>query len=364
MQNVRSSSPSASLHFCQLDIYIYIYTISYLSSSSISFSFSSFSFFVLLFWYSSHDASLHSRGKQLFFFKSILVVLFENTMIYPRFFSSRLSYHEGKIQRLNEKLTNFSIFFINSWNQSFIRFLSRKNNLIFFHELSSSEKSLFRNYLPPQSSSLSKRSRILSKKLSSNKKRLLEEISRDARVQRSNDDDTVKIGQKRPGGSCSEADSSSSFGWLVAWLAGSAGSGSSSGSSSNSQNSQTGASPSSPAAIYIGSNHAATPTASSRRYDSSSNGLYPLHTTLPLWLSSLVRFNNRIVDLFFFLIFWKVLEILESIYFWTSIVAKVSFEILFINIRLGQIRVFACDWINTNLELFYFYKLCFRIIYW
>ncbi|XP_031366471.1 calcium/calmodulin-dependent protein kinase type II delta chain isoform X5 [Apis dorsata] len=53
--------------------------------------------------------------------------------------------------------------------------------------------------------------------------------------------------------------------------AGSAGSGSSSGSSSNSQNSQTGASPSSPAAIYIGSNHAATPTASSRRYDSSSN---------------------------------------------------------------------------------------------
>lgn len=221
-------------------------------------------------------------------------------MIYPRFFSSRLSYHEGKIQRLNEKLTNFSIFFINSWNQSFIRFLSRKNNLIFFHELSSSEKSLFRNYLPPQSSSLSKRSRILSKKLSSNKKRLLEEISRDARVQRSNDDDTVKIGQKRPGGSCSEADSSSSFGWLVAWLAGSAGSGSSSGSSSNSQNSQTGASPSSPAAIYIGSNHAATPTASSRRYDSSSNGLYPLHTTLPLWLSSLVRFNNRIVDLFFF----------------------------------------------------------------
>ncbi|XP_061929678.1 calcium/calmodulin-dependent protein kinase type II delta chain isoform X10 [Apis cerana] len=49
--------------------------------------------------------------------------------------------------------------------------------------------------------------------------------------------------------------------------AGSAGSGSSSGSSSNSQNSQTGASPSSPAAIYIGSNHAAT----SRRYDSSSN---------------------------------------------------------------------------------------------
>lgn len=171
MQNVRSSSPSASLHFCQLDIYIYIYTISYLSSSSISFSFSSFSFFVLLFWYSSHDASLHSRGKQLFFFKSILVVLFENTMIYPRFFSSRLSYHEGKIQRLNEKLTNLSIFFINSWNQSFIRFLSRKNNLIFFHELSSSEKSLFRNYLPPQSSSLSKRSRIVSKKLSSNKKR-------------------------------------------------------------------------------------------------------------------------------------------------------------------------------------------------
>lgn len=129
---------------------------------------------------------------------------------------------------------------------------------------------------------------------------MLEEISRDARVQRSNDDDTVKIGQKRPGGSCSEADSSSSFGWLVAWLAGSAGSGSSSGSSSNSQNSQTGASPSSPAAIYIGSNHAATPTASSRRYDSSSNGLYPLHTTLPLWLSSLVRCNNRIVDLFFF----------------------------------------------------------------
>ncbi|XP_061929670.1 calcium/calmodulin-dependent protein kinase type II alpha chain isoform X3 [Apis cerana] len=50
-------------------------------------------------------------------------------------------------------------------------------------------------------------------------------------------------------------------------IAGSAGSGSSSGSSSNSQNSQTGASPSSPAAIYIGSNHAAT----SRRYDSSSN---------------------------------------------------------------------------------------------
>lgn len=111
---------------------------------------------------------------------------------------------------------------------------------------------------------------------------------RNARVQRSNYDGTVKIGQKRPGGSCSEADSSSSFGWLVAWLAGSAGSGSSSGSSSNSQNSQTGASPSSPAAIYIGSNHAATPTASSRRYDSSSNGLYPFHTSLPLWLSSLV----------------------------------------------------------------------------
>ncbi|CAK9820868.1 Calcium/calmodulin-dependent protein kinase type II alpha chain [Anthophora plagiata] len=54
--------------------------------------------------------------------------------------------------------------------------------------------------------------------------------------------------------------------------AGSAGSGSSSGSSSNSQNSQTGASPSSPAAVYIGNNHAATPTASSRRYyDSTSN---------------------------------------------------------------------------------------------
>ncbi|XP_076389390.1 calcium/calmodulin-dependent protein kinase II isoform X14 [Megachile rotundata] len=51
---------------------------------------------------------------------------------------------------------------------------------------------------------------------------------------------------------------------------GSAGSGSSSGSSSNSQNSQTGASPSSPAAVYIG-NNAATPTASSRRYDSASN---------------------------------------------------------------------------------------------
>ncbi|XP_017765903.1 PREDICTED: calcium/calmodulin-dependent protein kinase type II delta chain isoform X4 [Eufriesea mexicana] len=55
--------------------------------------------------------------------------------------------------------------------------------------------------------------------------------------------------------------------------AGSAGSGSSSGSSSNSQNSQTGASPSSPAAVYIGNNHAATPTAPSRRYDSSNNGL-------------------------------------------------------------------------------------------
>ncbi|OAD61556.1 Calcium/calmodulin-dependent protein kinase type II alpha chain [Eufriesea mexicana] len=53
--------------------------------------------------------------------------------------------------------------------------------------------------------------------------------------------------------------------------AGSAGSGSSSGSSSNSQNSQTGASPSSPAAVYIGNNHAATPTAPSRRYDSSNN---------------------------------------------------------------------------------------------
>ncbi|XP_046141042.1 calcium/calmodulin-dependent protein kinase type II alpha chain isoform X16 [Osmia bicornis bicornis] len=52
---------------------------------------------------------------------------------------------------------------------------------------------------------------------------------------------------------------------------GSAGSGSSSGSSSNSQNSQTGASPSSPAAVYIGNNNAATPTASSRRYDSASN---------------------------------------------------------------------------------------------
>ncbi|XP_076239050.1 calcium/calmodulin-dependent protein kinase II isoform X5 [Calliopsis andreniformis] len=53
--------------------------------------------------------------------------------------------------------------------------------------------------------------------------------------------------------------------------AGSAGSGSSSGSSSNSQNSQTGASPSSPAAVYIYNNNAATPTASSRRYDSSTN---------------------------------------------------------------------------------------------
>ncbi|XP_076374376.1 calcium/calmodulin-dependent protein kinase II isoform X11 [Megalopta genalis] len=53
--------------------------------------------------------------------------------------------------------------------------------------------------------------------------------------------------------------------------AGIAGSGSSSGSSSNSQNSQTGASPSSPAAVFIGNNHATTPTASSRRYDSASN---------------------------------------------------------------------------------------------
>ncbi|XP_017797241.1 PREDICTED: calcium/calmodulin-dependent protein kinase type II alpha chain isoform X4 [Habropoda laboriosa] len=53
--------------------------------------------------------------------------------------------------------------------------------------------------------------------------------------------------------------------------AGSAGSGSSSGSSSNSQNSQTGASPSSPAAVYIGNNHAATPTAPSRRYYDSTN---------------------------------------------------------------------------------------------
>ncbi|XP_078036392.1 calcium/calmodulin-dependent protein kinase II isoform X8 [Augochlora pura] len=50
-----------------------------------------------------------------------------------------------------------------------------------------------------------------------------------------------------------------------------AGSGSSSGSSSNSQNSQTGASPSSPAAVFVGNNHATTPTASSRRYDSASN---------------------------------------------------------------------------------------------
>lgn len=114
-----------------------------------------------------------------------------------------------------------------------------------------------------------------------------------ARVQRSNCDGTAKIGQKRPGGSCSEADSSSSFGWLVAWLAGSAGSGSSSGSSSNSQNSQTGASPSSPAAIYIGSNHAATPTASSRRYDSSSNGLYPPFTHAHL-SASLAFFSGSI----------------------------------------------------------------------
>ncbi|XP_078036385.1 calcium/calmodulin-dependent protein kinase II isoform X2 [Augochlora pura] len=53
--------------------------------------------------------------------------------------------------------------------------------------------------------------------------------------------------------------------------AGIAGSGSSSGSSSNSQNSQTGASPSSPAAVFVGNNHATTPTASSRRYDSASN---------------------------------------------------------------------------------------------
>ncbi|XP_076174045.1 calcium/calmodulin-dependent protein kinase II isoform X5 [Ptiloglossa arizonensis] len=50
-----------------------------------------------------------------------------------------------------------------------------------------------------------------------------------------------------------------------------AGSGSSGSSSSNSQNSQTGASPSSPAAVYIGNHTAATPTASSRRYDSASN---------------------------------------------------------------------------------------------
>ncbi|XP_054003416.1 calcium/calmodulin-dependent protein kinase type II delta chain isoform X8 [Hylaeus anthracinus] len=53
--------------------------------------------------------------------------------------------------------------------------------------------------------------------------------------------------------------------------AGSAGSGSSSGSSSNSQNSQTGASPSSSSAVYIGNHTAATPTTSSRRYDSASN---------------------------------------------------------------------------------------------
>ncbi|XP_054003419.1 calcium/calmodulin-dependent protein kinase type II alpha chain isoform X11 [Hylaeus anthracinus] len=52
---------------------------------------------------------------------------------------------------------------------------------------------------------------------------------------------------------------------------GSAGSGSSSGSSSNSQNSQTGASPSSSSAVYIGNHTAATPTTSSRRYDSASN---------------------------------------------------------------------------------------------
>lgn len=172
------------------------------------------------------------------------------------------------------------------------------------------EKSLFRNYLPlrtqysPMLAPSSSEARLFQKiefkhlfvSKKKRKKKKLFEISRDARVQRSNYDGTVKIGQKRPGGSCSEADSSSSFGWLVAWLAGSAGSGSSSGSSSNSQNSQTGASPSSPAAIYIGSNHAATPTASSRRYDSSSNGLYPFHTSLPLWLSSLVRCNNRAYD--------------------------------------------------------------------
>ena len=118
-------------------------------------------------------------------------------------------------------------------------------------------------------------------------------------MQRSNDDGTKKgkkkkkrvRDQKRPGGSCSEADSSSSFGWLVAWLAGSAGSGSSSGSSSNSQNSQTGASPSSPAAVYIGNNHAASPMVSSRRYDSSNNGLYStLHSNCGylLWSPSIL----------------------------------------------------------------------------
>lgn len=122
------------------------------------------------------------------------------------------------------------------------------------------------------------------------------------RVQRSNHNDTKKSDQKRPRGSCSEADSSSSFGWLVAWLAGSAGSASSSGSSSNSQNSQTGASPSSPAAVYIGNNHVATPMVSSRRYDSSNNGLYTFHTSncgYLLWLPSIfLPFTPMLLSLF------------------------------------------------------------------
>lgn len=196
---------------------------------------------------------------------------------------------------------------------------------------------------------------------------------RNARVQRSNYDGTVKIGQKRPGGSCSEADSSSSFGWLVAWLAGSAGSGSSSGSSSNSQNSQTGASPSSPAAIYIGSNHAATPTASSRRYDSSSNGLYPFHLSASLAFFSGFPCNNRAynrIRVFIrgrsFLVKFGRLALEAKIYS-NEYCAKVSFEILFvILIKYEGKRVFACDWINTSWMAFlnitcYLCKLCFSL---
>ncbi|KZC08978.1 Calcium/calmodulin-dependent protein kinase type II subunit beta [Dufourea novaeangliae] len=81
--------------------------------------------------------------------------------------------------------------------------------------------------------------------------------------------------------------------------AGSAGSGSSSGSSSNSQNSQTGASPSSPAAVYIGNNIATTPTASSRRHDSASNGCNRLIDnllTIPARRQEIIKMTEQLIE--------------------------------------------------------------------
>lgn len=54
------------------DIYIYLYDFLFILFYLLLFlSISHLFFFVFLFWYSSHDASLHSRG--IFFFKSILI---------------------------------------------------------------------------------------------------------------------------------------------------------------------------------------------------------------------------------------------------------------------------------------------------